>query len=193
MSKILINFRPLGPEDISQIADWFADFGDVALFDQSLPVAVGQTFVEESWKSILQHREPPVAIWYMAETQKGEAIGMCGLQKINYIHGDAVIPLFVNKEFRGKGLASAMMLTLLDMAFDTLRLNRVSTMYRDDNVATSTIIKRHGFVEEGRIREGWFAEGKYYDTILVGLLKSEWVKIRPKVAEKFRSSQFEMI
>lgn len=192
MSKMKINFRPLSRDDIPQIAEWFADFGDIALFDQSLPVAVGQTFVEESWKSVLEYREPPAAIWYMAETEDGDAIGMCGLQKINYIHGDAVIPLFVNKEFRSKGLASAMMLTLLDLAFDTLRLRRVSTMYRADNKATNAIVKRHGFKEEGCIREGWFADGKHHDTILVGLLRSEWEDIRPQVTERLENSPFEL-
>ncbi len=193
MSKITIKFRPLGQEDIPQIAEWFADFGDVALFEQSLPVPVNAEFCEESWKKILAPHEPPSAVWYIAETHEGEAIGMCGLQKINYVHGDAVIPLFVNKEFRGKGLASAMMITLLDMAFDTLRLHRVSTMFREDNIATNTIIKRHGFVEEGRIREGWFADGKHRDTVLVGLLKPEWDKIRPEVAERLKASRFELI
>jgi len=187
-----INFRPLNQDDTRQIATWFADFDDVALFDHDLPVAVGTTYLEESWKSVLEFREPPVSIWYIVETSKGDAIGLCGLQKINYIHGDAVIPLFVNKEFRGKGLSSAMMLTLLDLAFDTLRLNRVSTKYREDNKATNAIVKKHGFMEEGRIREGWFADGQYRDTILVGLLKSEWAKIRPEVAERLEATQFEL-
>jgi len=193
MSKILIDFRPLVEDDIPQIAEWFADFDDIAMFDHGLPVAVGKDFVKESWKSVFEYSDPPSAIWYMAQTKSGEAIGMCGLQKINYVHGDAIIPLFVNNEFRGKGLSSAMMIMLLDMAFDTLRLNRVSTKFRENNHATAAIIKRHGFVEEGRIRQGWYANGEHKDTVLVGLLKDEWQKIRPTVSKRLEASHFEFI
>lgn len=181
MSKIAIQFRALNHEDLDTLAVWFQSFEDIALFDRSVPIPVSREFVKDSWKPALDYSEPPRALWFAAEAEKGSIVGIGGLQAINYIHGDAVVPVFVDEAVRYHGLACAMLMMLNNLAFDQLRLNRVSTVYREDNTASKGLIEKMGFVEEGRIRQGWFAEGEYKDIIQVGILKSEWFSIRDKL------------
>lgn len=174
----VISFSPMGLNDMDRIAHWFSDFDDVALFDGTMPVPVSPEYVRESWKTALEYRDPPRALWFMAETEDGTPAGICGLQAINYIHGDAVVPLFVAKHMRRKGVAKALGILVIDMAFERLRLHRLTTIYRDDNLPSAAIIKSLGFIEEGRKREAWYAGGQHRDAVHVGLLKSEWVKRR---------------
>ncbi len=168
-------------DDLSAIADWFWDFDDVALFERSLPFPVGMDTMRESWRAALSASDPPKACWYIAETAEKTPVAIAGLQAINYIHGDAVLPMFVSKPMRGKGVGTALTLTLLNLAFDRLRLHRLTTFYRDDNETTHRALQRLGFTEEGRTREGWFADGVRRDQVQVGLLKTEWLARRAEI------------
>ncbi len=188
-----IVFRPLNEADLESLANWFADFEDVALFERKMPVPVGREAMIENWKSALQHHDPPKNIWFILEDADANAVGLCGLQSINYIHGDAVIPLFVSRQYRRRGLGTAMIAALTELAFDRLRLHRVSTVYRSNNEATEKLVSSVGFSQEGRIREGWYAHGEHYDTIHVGLLKSEWSDKKKIISERLAGSSFELI
>jgi RimJ/RimL family protein N-acetyltransferase len=38
--------------------------------------------------------------------------------------------------------------------------------------------RRVGFVEEGRLRDYHFREGKYFDTLMMSILRDEWLEGR---------------
>lgn len=190
--KAKLVFRPMSEADIGSLAHWFADFEDVGLFERKMPVPVSREAVIENWKVTLKPHDPPKSIWFILEDADAAAVGICGIQAINYIHGDAVIPLFVAREHRCKGLGTAMVVALIELAFDRLRLNRISTVYRSNNTATEKLVSSLGFSQEGRIREGWYADGEHYDTIHVGLLKAEWSATKDLVRERLSRSSFEL-
>jgi len=179
----LISLRPLTLDDIDTIADLYIDFDDVALFDRNLPIPVGLEAVKESWKSATEYADPPRSFWFIAEDADKVPVGVCGLNAINYIHGDAILPVFIADTMRGKGLALAATIALIDLAFDRLRLHRVTTLYREDHSATMKILEKIGFQEEGRFREAWFADGIHRDVVQVSLLKSDWLSTRNAIKE----------
>lgn len=192
-SIITVSWRPLGLDDLSKISDWFWDSEDIARFDRSLPVPISIDGMRERWRTSLEYSSLPQAYWFIAEDEQQKPAGIAGLEAVNYVQGNAILPAFVGKEFRGMGLASAMSLHLIDLAFDTLRLHRLTTYYRDDNTATQRALSRVGFKEEGRYREAWFADGTRRDTIIVGLLASEWSETRDAVIEDVaRSSKISL-
>lgn len=183
-----ITWRPLALADIANISKWFWDFKDVALFDRSLPVPTSEDALRESWGKSIEYQKSPCGYWFIAETENGEPLGIAGLDSINYIQGDGVLPFFVAKPFRKKGLASAMAVSVLDLAFKRLRLHRVTTFYRDDNAATKRALNRLGFTEEGKFREAWFVEGERKDIVIAGVLGSEWLANREQVIESLMRS-----
>ncbi len=177
-------FRPMELDDVAKIADWFLDFGDVAFFDRALPIPVNIDSLRESWRASLGYSVTPDAYWTIADGPDGNPAGVVGLHSINYIHGDAVLPAFVAKPFRGSGLATAMKASLIDMAFNRVGLHRLTTFYREDNAPTERALQKVGFKPEGRFREGWFANGRHYDMVIVGLLASEWAAERGVILDK---------
>lgn len=183
-----VTLRPLGLDDISNISDWFWHFEDIAMFDKSLPVPVNIDAMRESWRASLEYANPPRAYWFIAEDADKKPAGIAGLESVNYIHGDAVVPVFIAEDFRKKGLATAMGAALLDLAFNQLRLHRLTTYYREDNEATRLALLSVGFKEEGRQREAWFADGVRKDIVIVGILGSEWAATREKVIESLKDS-----
>ncbi|GFE50409.1 acetyltransferase [Roseobacter cerasinus] len=183
----IVTWRPMELDDISSISNWFWNVSDVALFDRGLPVPVSVDTLRETWRSSIAQASRPGAYWFMAE-RDGTAVGIAGLETVNYIQGDAVLPFFVTEGFRKRGLATAMTVALLDLAFRRLRLHRVTTFYRADNAATARVLEKIGFTEEGRFREAWFVEGDRKDTVIAGILGSEWTTGRDKVIEDLAAS-----
>ena len=84
-----------------------------------------------------------------------------------------------------------MLCELIDLAFNQLRLHRLSTVYRANNTASQQLVSLVGFAQEGRVREGWYANGQHHDIVHVGLLKSEWPGKRQVVKERLSGLPFE--
>ncbi len=180
--------RPMSLDDISTFSEWFWDFKDVAMFERNLPIPTNLDSLKGSWRKSLEYAANPSAFWFIAISADGNPAGIAGLEAVNYIHGDAVVPVFVAKEFRNRGLATAMGISLLNLAFGQLRLFRVSTYYRDDNAGTRSTLSSLGFQEEGRFRGGWFSDGKRRDVVSAGLLRSEWEEKRQSVLDTLTQS-----
>jgi RimJ/RimL family protein N-acetyltransferase len=186
--KNFFTFRPMSLDDISTFAEWFLDFNDVAMFERNMPVPKNEDALRESWRKSLEYAAIPGAFWFVAVSADGQPAGIAGLEAVNYIHGDAIVPCFIGPQFRKKGLATAMSISLLDLAFRQLRLFRLTTFYREDNLGTRSTLLSLGFEEEGRFRGGWYTDGQRQDVVIAGLLGSEWDQRRQSVLENLRQN-----
>lgn len=65
-------------------------------------------------------------------------------------------------------------MAILRYCFDELGLHRINASYFDDNVASKTVHKKCGFVEEGTSRESHYQNGKFIDMVFAGLLEGEY-------------------
>jgi RimJ/RimL family protein N-acetyltransferase len=171
--------RPMKMSDIDDIAAWFENLDDLSLFDRNSPAPMGLEALREYWKADLAAAPPPQkAYWYIARDADGAAAALGGLQSINYFHGDAVLPVFVARSTRQKGLGLRMTCLLLDLAFDRLHLARVTTYFREDNQISSRMIQKAAFREEGRLRKAWLCNGRQLDMIVAGVLREDWTDRR---------------
>lgn len=176
---IVLNVRPMTISDIDAVADWFDSIDDVSFFDRTAVVPTPIEAVRENWKADFDPAAmPPQALWYIAEDHSGRPAAIGGLRAINYINGDAVLPAFVGRHMRGRGVGIRLIGMLLDTAFTRLRLVRVTTYYREDNVISARITAKAGFREEGRMRQALLANGCHYDMAIMGLLREEWAARR---------------
>ncbi len=182
------SFRPMELDDIPKISDWFLDTDDMSFFDRAMPIPVNAEALRESWRASLEYSVPPSAYWIVAENPKRNPAGVAGLQSISYIHGDAIVPAFVAEPFRDLGLGPAMVSHLIDLAFNQMRMHRLTTFYRADNGPAKQSLAKVGFKEEGRFREGWFANGKRNDMVIVGLLAAEWAEMRAAIIDDLERS-----
>jgi len=179
--------RPMGLDDLDTVSDWLQHVDDFSLFDRTLTLPPSKEAIRESWKGDLAGARFPVAYWFVVEGPDHAAMGIGGLQSVNYIHGDAVLPVLIARSARGRGLGLRIAAVLLDVAFDRLRLRRVTTFYRADNKRTQEIVTRLGFQEEGRLRQAWMVDGRYLDCVVVGILREEWQASRGTLSEELRN------
>jgi RimJ/RimL family protein N-acetyltransferase len=173
--------RPIEVSDADIVADWYQQIEDVSIFDRQLPLPINHSEVKALVKSLVADQEKEKCRWFIAETIEGEAVGMAGLETINFLHGNAIMPVFIAEPWRRSGVGIRMAGMVIDLAFKQLRLHRVATLYRADNAASNTLLSRLGFKQEGISRQSWFSQGQYFDLLNVGVLVDEWEQVRLKL------------
>jgi RimJ/RimL family protein N-acetyltransferase len=177
-SQVLF-IRPMVLSDIATIAHWFSDPDDLALFERSAPLPPGRDMLEARWKDDLTAASNEAkAYWYIVCHETGAPVAIGGLQSIDYINGNCVLPIFIAKTMRGRGVGIRLTALLLDFAFNKLRLTRVTTYYREDNRISAKLVARAAFKIEGTMRKSWFVNGKHLDMIMAGVLQEDWLKSR---------------
>ena len=180
--------RPFEVSEADIIAQWYHQVEDVSIFDRQVPVPINHAEVDQLVKSLVTDQSNGKCRWFLIEANDGEAVGMVALEAINMLHGHAILPVFIAEPWRRYGIGIRCAGMMIDLAFKQLRLNRVTTVYRSDNAASSMMISRLGFKHEGTSRQAWFSQGQYYDLINVGLLAGEWERIRPTLRAELNPS-----
>lgn len=181
-AKRIYCIRPLEKTDIPTVAQWFVDLDDLASFDRSARVPLNLSASEEAWADVVGHAGKDGKCWFAIDDAASDMVGIVGLESISAVNRDAVIPLYVAKSVRRRGVGIRAVALILDLGFRQLGLNRVTSYYRADNEASRSLTTRTGFTIEGCMREAWFHDGRHVDMVVVGLLKSEWMDRRAALA-----------
>jgi RimJ/RimL family protein N-acetyltransferase len=76
--------------------------------------------------------------------------------------------------FQGQGLASEAATAVIDFAFNTLNMHRLSATVDPRNLASVKLLERLGFRKEAHfVKSVWF-KGAWADDVVYGLLEREW-------------------
>jgi RimJ/RimL family protein N-acetyltransferase len=131
--------------------------------------------IEQQTKWWYKLNESKTSERWVVENEKQERIGLIRLDNIDLHNYSICVGMDIEKNFRGKGLAKFIYKQLIDLLFT--RYNRIWLLVAEYNKRAFHIYQQLGFEEEGRHRQGLFKNGRYYDYILMGLLKSEYHRI----------------
>ena len=112
--------------------------------------------------------------WAIAEKNTDEMIGTVTLLGWDQQNRRAELGFMLGRSRWGNGLAFEAVTTVLRFAFDKMNLHRVEADTDPRNAASRKLLGRLGFVEEGHLRQRWFTFGEYSDTVICGLLASEF-------------------
>ena len=104
----------------------------------------------------------------------GRLIGDCGIRRKPGNEWEADIGYELSPEHWGRGYATEAASALVDFGFRELQLHRISSWCIADNAASAGVLERLGLRQEGRLRENEYFKGRWWDTLLYGLLESEW-------------------
>lgn len=105
--------------------------------------------------------------------------GMIGIITLNNIHPvhrtSTVGALAIAEDAPNRAKAGIEAVRkVVKYAFDTLNLNRVECRVWEDNKLTPKIVKQMGGTLEATLRQDVFKNGEFIDTLIFGLLRSEW-------------------
>ncbi len=106
--------------------------------------------------------------------KEGELIGVVSLSRIRWYNRKSEISVLIKKDWQGKGFGKEALSGIADFAFNRMNLHRLEAEVIEFNEASLKLIEGLGFRKEGILREAKYFNGKYWDIIRYGLLKSEW-------------------
>jgi RimJ/RimL family protein N-acetyltransferase len=117
---------------------------------------------------------------FIIETKAHRPIGMLSLSGIDAVNRRGEPGRFlIGDEAAAQGIPAAVeaMKLLYELAFDRLRLRRVCGTVASDNTRMIKWQTFLGMVQEGRLRDHYFINGRFQDAVFFGLLESEYRSI----------------
>lgn len=163
--------RPAKPDDAEQIIAHM----DRVTHEPNNGIArtPGDSFpsLEEERKLLAEWAMSNNSIFLVAVVE-GQIVGVCtcrGGARIALRHV-AGIGIMIDKEWRDKGVGTALMLQVIEWARQSSIITRLELEVNTDNQRAIHVYRKVGFVEEGIKRHALFKEGRYLDNHLMALL-----------------------
>lgn len=105
-------------------------------------------------------------------TLKGDnrIIGTIGFWRIEKDHYRTEIGYMLHPDYWGKGIISEAMETVLDYGFNELKFHSVEAHVVPENIPSSKVLEKAGFIREAYFKENFFFEGKFSDTAVYSKL-----------------------
>lgn len=109
------------------------------------------------------------------DTESGLFIGGCSITEIDWKNSHARVGIFIgDAEYRGKGYGTDAMKALLKFIFEQMNINKVELTCFEFNQRAIKSYEKCGLKVDGRLRQHVFRDGKYYDEIVMSILKEEY-------------------
>ncbi|MGK4566640.1 GNAT family N-acetyltransferase [Flavobacterium sp. 3HN19-14] len=113
--------------------------------------------------------------FYLRNTETGNLIGYVCIKNINKSIFKCELAYFIDSEFEGKGIISKAVSQTLDFCFGELNMNKVFICTSLINKGSQRIATKHGFQQEGILREEFKSGyGVLEDIVYFGLLKKDY-------------------
>lgn len=170
-----VRLRATEREDVKNFYVWVNDPDVTRYLSLYLPMS---TVDEENWfNSMTQRSQSEKTLVIEVRDGNGwKMIGNCGVFDIDTIGRLGEIGIMLGeKDEWDKGYGTEAMSLLVRHCFETLNFNRVYLRVYAENLRAKRAYEKAGFVEEGRLREAVYKNGKYDDVIIMSVLRAEWI------------------
>ncbi len=164
-----VYLRPLERSDAEQIVPW--------LQSRDLTRHLGDFFPAVDIRAVADgierlYRTGHDLLLGVVRRDTDGLIGITELHQLDLDNRKASFGLLIGE--MGKGYGVEVSGLMLDYAFGQLDLNRVWLHVDERNTRGIRAYQKAGFRREGLLRENRRAEGRYYNTLLMAVLRSEW-------------------
>ncbi len=122
--------------------------------------------------------------WAVCLGGQNKMIGKCILFQFSDQNHRAEIGYLLNREYWRQGLMQQALTAVIDFAFDTLKLHRIEADVDTENAASLRLLEKLGFKREGLFRDRWFVYNEWQDSVMLGLLKQDWLAKKSSVSEE---------
>jgi ribosomal-protein-serine acetyltransferase len=126
-------------------------------------------FIHKSLKDYSEQKSIQLIIIY-----RGKIAGAIGFNHLNMDHKNAEIGYWLAEEYTSKGIMTKVVKSLFDYGFSVLGLHRIEICCDTKNIPSQKVTKRLGMKQDGILRGNAFENGKFCDTIVYSVLKTEW-------------------
>ncbi|WP_318617645.1 GNAT family protein [Sporosarcina sp. YIM B06819] len=112
--------------------------------------------------------------WAIINNDDNRFIGTIGLNNLSLGMKKAEVGFEIHPDFWRSGITSEALHAVLDYSFEELGLHRMGAVTFLANDASIGLLKKQGFLEEGKLRSYLFQNGQSHDAFVFSLLREEW-------------------
>ncbi|MEM9548423.1 MAG: GNAT family N-acetyltransferase [Bacteroidota bacterium] len=112
--------------------------------------------------------------WTIKLKGQNETIGYIGFWRIDHTNHRAELGYALKKEYWRKGLMYEAAVRIINFAFDELQVHSIMANINPTNAGSEKLLLKLGFRKEAYFREDYFFDGKFLDSVIYGLLTSDW-------------------
>lgn len=165
--------RPLRLKDAPRFVKWTNDREVMRLARGT--VKKNTLKEEKKWiRGVAKYKE---AKHFAIDTLDDIHIGSIGFKLLDLINKNGEIGIIIgDKRFWNKGYGTDAMRALMEYGFRKLKLHRLDLAVFAYNKRAIAVYKKLGFRREGESREQVLWGGKFYNSVLMGILDREWRK-----------------
>jgi len=170
-----ITLRGLRKEDMENYRSWL-DNSNATQFMESGWRPTSSEELDKLYEISTQPQDTAVFVIENKNTRK--AIGICGLYLIQWVCRRAEFRILIGDDSaRGQGFGTEAAKLCLTYAFNKLNLNLVYLGVNSENKAAVRSYENAGFVSEGLRRQLIYRNGRYYDALMMSVLRDEYDSI----------------
>lgn len=172
----LVRLSAIDPEEAGKaFSSWDRDSEFRRLLDSGVAAIHSQKQMEKWVEKDLDEQSSGQYWFAIRRLDDDTLLGDVGLYVINWTVRDAFIGIAIgDRAFWGKGYGTDAMRVIVRYAFNEVNLNRVTLGVFEYNPRAIRAYEKAGFRLEGRERKSLNKEGKRWDMLFMGILKSEW-------------------
>ena len=176
-----IMLREFEQNDLGEMRKWITDPDSTRYLSDTF--VVPQTWEQTAGflDALLSGSKPGVHL-VIADIMTGDYLGQCDLMNVTDYSRKAELAIVLGPEHQGKGYGGEAIELLLELAFCHLNLNRVHLRVSSQNARALICYERAGFAREGVLRQDSFSGGEYRDTVIMGILRDEWLRTHKRPA-----------
>ncbi len=175
-----VTLRPVSEKDIPLFLRWFNDPEVRQFITTIFPVTEAG---EREWVEGLTKKSSTDVV--LVIEVKGVPIGTMGLHRINWQDRTATTGAVIgDKRYWNKGYGTDAKMVLLDYAFNTLNLRKIMSTAIAFNRRSVAYSQKCGYKIEATLSSQHFRNGRYWDEIILGLFKEQWLPYWQKYCQK---------
>lgn len=180
------SFPVLQTERLTLRKPLMADAADVLLFRgdyevQRFNAPVIATIAQAEEQIIQAHAEygrHEGITWAITLTGQETVLGHIALHHWSHHHRRAEAGYDLARAYWGQGYATESLRAIVRFGFTEMNLHRIYANTIADNHPSVRLLERLAFTREGTRRESsWEDDGRFHDSALYGLLRSEWQQL----------------
>lgn len=171
--RIYLAPKGTSDEEVEKFTEWLNDFQVTDYTGKSGTIMTSNA--EKQWleNSAMNNNKRTFNI---ISSNDSMLVGTVGLENFDWIDRSAVLGIFIGeKSFRDQGYGTEAVRLVLEYGFKYLNLHSIRLNLVSANERAHKCYLKCGFKDAGRIRDGYFINGKYYDEIHMDILESEFV------------------
>lgn len=170
----MLRVRELSRSDLTEINSWRSDRETVALL--GAPFRYVGPEIDEAWfNAYLSSRHNTIRLITFDDSSPSTPLCLTTLSGIDWVSRSAEFHIQVGASAaRGRGVGRFSAVEALRHAFDDMGLQRVELQVLASNDRARSLYDSLGFRVEGTRRKAVYKEGRFIDSVIMGLLRDEW-------------------